>query len=115
MLVIITVYCCGFQHYNIVLRHSIYMMLSATPLLVLLEDIKHAGFLETYFYFPGVIVAGDKNIERTDFEYLLSHQYIKEANVDSSVKYYSLTSKAELILSDSIPTTGKERTLFAGN
>jgi hypothetical protein len=90
-------------------------MLSATPLLVLLEDIKQAGFLETYFYFPGVIVAGSKNIERTDFEYLLSHHYIKEANVDSSVKYYSLTSKAELILNDAILASDKEGTLFAGN
>lgn len=90
-------------------------MLSATPLLVLLDDIKRAGFLETYFYFPGVIVAGDKNIERTDFDYLLSHHYIKEVNADSSAKYYSLTSKAELILSDAMPSTGKDRTLFAVN
>ena len=90
-------------------------MLSATPLLVLLEDIKSAGFLETYFYFPGIIVAGEKNIERSDFDYLLGQHYIKEVNVDSSTKYYALTSKAELILSDSIPSSGKERTLFAGN
>lgn len=90
-------------------------MLLATPLLVLLEDIKRAGFLETYFYFPGVIVAGDKKIERTDFDYLLSHRYIKEVDVDSSAKYYSLTNKAELILSDSILFSGKDGILYAGN
>jgi hypothetical protein len=91
------------------------MMQSTTPLLFLLEAIKSATVLETYHYFPGVIVAGDKCIERIDFEYLLAQHYIKETKADFSGKSYSLTDKAELILSDSVQVSGKEDIVYALN
>jgi hypothetical protein len=91
------------------------MIQSTTPLLFLLEAIKSASLLETYHYFPDIIVAGEKSIERIDFDYLLAHQYIKEFNVDFSGKQYALTGKAELILSDSVLSAVKEDVLFAVN
>jgi len=91
------------------------MIHSTTPLLFLLEAVKMANVLETYHYFPDIILAGDKTIERIDFDYLLAHHYIKEISVDFSGTCYSLTSKAELILSDALHSNGNEGTVYALN
>lgn len=85
------------------------MIHPSTPLLLLLECIKQAGVLETYYFFPQLILAGNTQLERTDFEYLVSQAYLIETNSDNFGKQYSLTLKAEQILSDSIysaPKTG---------
>lgn len=91
------------------------MIHPSTPLLVLLECIKQAGSLETYFYFPHLILAGSNQIERTDFEYLIEQAYLKEQGADAFGKQYALTFKAEQILSDSIYPMSKEGIVFALN
>lgn len=91
------------------------MVHPSTPLLFLLESIKQAGFLETYFYFPHLIVAGDRTIEHVDFEYLVSEAYVTETNSDLSGKQYCLTLKAEQILSDAVCSLSKEEIVFAMN
>lgn len=84
------------------------MIHPSTPLLLLLECIKQAGVLETYFFFPHYIIAGNTRFERTDFEYLVSQAYVKESGSDNFGKQFILTLKAEQILSDSIYSTPKE-------
>lgn len=91
------------------------MIHSSTPLLTLLERVKQAGYLETYFYFPDYIIAGDTSVERTDFEYLLTQSYVRETDSDSFGKKYTLTFKAEQILSDSIYPVQKDEIFFAMN
>ena len=83
------------------------MIHSTTPLLLLLECVKQAGTLETYFFFPNLILAGSTQIERTDFDYLVSEAYVIETSSNSFGKQFSLTLKAEQILSDSIYTLPK--------
>lgn len=83
------------------------MIHPSTPLILLLECIKQAGVLETYFFFPEMIVAGDTTLERVDFEYLVSEAYVKESGSDNFGRQYGLTLKAEQILSDSIYSTPK--------
>jgi hypothetical protein len=91
------------------------MIHSSTPLLLLLECIKQAGSLETYFFFPHFIIAGNTRIERTDFDYLVSEAYVIESKSDSFGKQFSLTLKAEQILSDSIYSMPKEGMVIALN
>lgn len=91
------------------------MIHSSTPLLTLLDRVKQAGFLETYFYFPECIFAGNKSVERADFEYLLAQLYVKETESDSFGKKYTLTLKAEQILSDSIYPAQSDEIIFIMN
>jgi hypothetical protein len=91
------------------------MIHPSTPLLLLLECVKQAGSLETFFYFPHFILAGSTQIERTDFDYLVSEAYVKETGSDTFGKQYSLTLKAEQILSDSIYTVHKASMAMAVN
>lgn len=91
------------------------MIQPSTPLLVLLDSIKQAGSLETYFYFPHLIVAGSNRIERTDFEYLMDQAYVKELGSDIFGKQYGLTFKAEQILSDAIYPISRDEIVFALN
>lgn len=91
------------------------MIHPSTPLLLLLECVKQAGSLETFFYFPHFIIAGHTRIERTDFEYLVSEAYVKETRSDASGKQYTLTLKAEQILSDSIYSSPKGAVVVAVN
>lgn len=74
---------------------------------MLLECIKQAGVLETYYFFPQMIIAGCTTLERTDFEYLVSEAYVVETGSDTFGKQYSLTLKSEQILSDSIYSAPK--------
>jgi hypothetical protein len=91
------------------------MIQPSTPLLFLLECVKQAGSLETYFFFPELILAGTTRIERTDFDYLVSEAYVKETGSDNFGKQYALTLKSELILSDSFYSLPKEGLVVALN
>lgn len=91
------------------------MIHPSTPLLILLDSIKQAGSVETYFYFPHLIVAGSSRIERTDFEYLMDQAYVKELGSETYGKQYGLTLKAEQILSDSICPISRDEIVFALN
>lgn len=83
------------------------MIHPSTPLILLLECVKQAGILETYFFFPHMILAGNTQLERVDFEYLVSEAYVIQTSSDNFGKQYSLTLKAEQILSDSIYSAPK--------
>lgn len=91
------------------------MIHPSTPLLLLLECIKQAGVLETYYFFPDMILAGNTQLERTDFEYLVSEAYVIQTSSDNFGKQYALTFKAEQILSDSIYTAPKSGIVISLN
>ncbi|GAA4747814.1 hypothetical protein [Flavisolibacter ginsenosidimutans] len=51
--------------------------------------------IQSYYFFPDVIICGHHRLERGDFEFLLKEGYIVPYHTDSFGKLYRLTKKAE--------------------
>jgi hypothetical protein len=51
--------------------------------------------IQTYYYFPEVILCGRQHIEREQFEGLLAEDFVAAYKADSFGKYYRLTKKGE--------------------
>jgi len=54
--------------------------------------------IQSYYFFPDVIICGHHRLERDDFEFLLKEGYIVPYHTDSFGKLYRLTKKAEEVL-----------------
>lgn len=51
--------------------------------------------IQVFYFFPDVIIVGSQKMDRADFNFLCSQEYIAEVKADSFGKYYKLSSKAE--------------------
>jgi len=54
--------------------------------------------IQTYYYFPEVILCGRQRIDRECFEALLAADFITAYKADSFGKYYRLSKKGEQFL-----------------
>jgi hypothetical protein len=70
-------------------------------LLRLLVKAYNSSILD-FYYFPDVIFVGRQRIERQEFLYLLTEEYITLYKHDSFGRYYTLSKKAEDLLYASI-------------
>ena len=59
-------------------------------------------FIQTYFYFPEVIICGSSRLEKEEFDLLLSHHFIIAYYTDSFGKLYRLSKKGEAFLHESL-------------
>lgn len=56
------------------------------------------SLITDYYYFPEIIFAGAKKIEREDFDLLFSEGFIQICKHDSFGRYYTHTKKCETAL-----------------
>lgn len=54
--------------------------------------------IQTYFYFPEVIICGHQRLEREAFEQLLSNKFLQVYKADSFGRYYRLSKDGEAFL-----------------
>ena len=54
--------------------------------------------IQSYYFFPDVIICGSHRLEREEFDALLKEGYIVPYHTDSFGKLYRLTKKADEIL-----------------
>jgi hypothetical protein len=54
--------------------------------------------IQSYYYFPEVIICGNHRLEKDEFEFLLSEGYIESYYSDSFGKLYRTSAKAERTL-----------------
>ena len=54
--------------------------------------------IQSYYFFPDVIICGHHRLERSEFEQLAAEGFIMAYHTDSFGKLYRLTSTAETIL-----------------
>ena len=70
-------------------------------LLRLLVKAYNSSILD-FYYFPDVIFVGRQRMEREEFLYLLTEEYITLFKHDSFGRYYTLSKKAEDLLYASV-------------
>ncbi len=54
--------------------------------------------IQTYFYFPEVILCGRRRLDREEFDRLLTEELVMPFNADSFGQYYRLSKKGEAML-----------------
>ena len=59
--------------------------------------------IQTYFYFPEVILCGPHRLEREEFEQLLHRRFIESYAADSFGCYYRLSKHGEDFLLNAFP------------
>jgi hypothetical protein len=64
------------------------------PLLQLLVSVYNKS-IQTYFYFPDVILCGHQRLDADEFAHLLSEGLIGPYKADSFGRFYRLTKKGE--------------------
>lgn len=57
--------------------------------------------IQTYFYFPDVIICGPQRLDRDAFEQLLANNYLQAYKADSFGRYYRLSKHGEAFLFES--------------
>lgn len=51
--------------------------------------------IQTYFYFPDVIICGRQRLERQSFDQLVVEEFVAAYKADSFGRYYRLSKKGE--------------------
>jgi hypothetical protein len=70
-------------------------------LLQLLVSIYNQS-IQTYFYFPEVIICGRQRLEREDVERLLALHFLQPYKTDSFGRWYRLSKRGEAFLLQSL-------------
>jgi hypothetical protein len=58
--------------------------------------------IQSYYYFPDVIICGDHRLEREEFELLLKEGCLESYHADSFGKIYHTSKKAEHLLHENL-------------
>ena len=72
------------------------------PVLLRLLVSVYNQSIQTYFYFPDVIICGPHRMEREEFEQLLALHFIQAYKADSFGRWYRLTRTGENYLLQSL-------------
>jgi hypothetical protein len=68
------------------------------PVLLQLLVSVYNQSIQTYFYFPEVIICGRQRLEREDFDRLLAEDMVQPYKADSFGRWYRLSKKGEDLL-----------------
>ena len=72
------------------------------PVLLRLLVSVYNQSIQTYFYFPDVIICGPHRMEREEFQQLLTMHFIQPYQADSFGRWYRLTRSGEDYLLQSL-------------
>jgi cyclopropane fatty-acyl-phospholipid synthase-like methyltransferase len=68
------------------------------PVLLQLLVSVYNQSIQTYFYFPDVIICGYQRLEREAFDQLLANEMVQPFKADSFGRWYRLSKKGEEVL-----------------